>query len=119
MAGTSVENEANRGALFEPRHPRIRALGPSPRRAGCPGRESNPLKTDLQSVTLAALSPGRSGAQTLSRYSKFRSARHKPLPCAGGSIRRSPMRAPSAALVAVLIVAGLPLVVLPPPRGPE
>ena len=24
----------------------------------CPGRESNPLKTDLQSVTLAALSPG-------------------------------------------------------------
>ncbi|HLE46572.1 MAG TPA: hypothetical protein VI915_06295 [Thermoplasmata archaeon] len=29
------------------------------------------------------------------------------------------MRAPSAALVAVLIVAGLPLVVLPTPRGPE
>ncbi len=30
-----------------------------PARIECPGRESNPLKTDLQSVTLAALSPGQ------------------------------------------------------------
>src|SRR5207245_10340867 len=34
----------------------------------CRGRESNPLETDLQSVTLAALSPRHSSCQTEAAY---------------------------------------------------
>src|SRR5207245_8235669 len=36
---------------------RCESKGPRPWDAKMPGRESNPLETDLQSVTLAALSP--------------------------------------------------------------
>lgn len=70
------------GALDSPEQgDRDRAARQEPTRWSgqtCPGRESNPLKTDLQSVTLAALSPGRSRTKRTLHHIDFGGGNARP-----------------------------------------